>query len=222
MNIHNKTISASAFFLIIAALHILGLLFNDFLALVTKPFIVISLVMVYLTSVNKASFWYVAALFFSLWGDLFLLLKAEFFMFGLVAILMSHILYIKITAGYLKEISFIKIITASIPFIIVFGGVIYLISEHLEGMLFPVIMYGLVICSFGTLTLLNYLEEKSTVNLWFSLGAIFFILSDSLLAINKFYEANEFYGISIMITYTVAQFLICKAMIGKSTSVINS
>lgn len=222
MNNQNKTLSAPAFFLIIAALHILGLLFNDFLAIVTKPFIVISLVMVYLTSVNKASFWYVAALFFSLWGDLFLLLKPGFFMFGLVAFLITHILYIKIAAGYLKEISFIKIITASIPFILVFGGVVFFISERLEEMLLPVIVYGVVICSFGTLTLVNYLQEKSTENLWFLLGAIFFILSDSLLAINKFYEAREMYGISVMITYILAQFLICKALIGKSNSVLNN
>ncbi|WP_341221390.1 lysoplasmalogenase [Polaribacter atrinae] len=221
-NNHNKTLSASAFFLIIAALHILGLLFNDFLSFVTKPFIAISLVMVYLSAVNKASFWFVSALFFSFWGDLFLLLEAEFFMFGLVSFLMAHIFYIKISAGYLKKISFIKIITASIPFIIVFGGVVFLINERLGEMLFPVIMYGVVICSFGTLALLNYLQEKSTENLWFFLGAVFFILSDTLLAINKFYEANEMYGISIMITYIVAQFLICKAMIGKSNRVLNS
>ncbi|MCL7763124.1 lysoplasmalogenase [Polaribacter sp. Z014] len=222
MKNHNKTLSASAFFLIVVVLHLSGLLFNDTLAFITKPFIAISLVMVYLTSVNKANYWYVAALFFSLWGDLFLLLKAEFFMFGLVAFLMAHILYIKIAAGYVKKINFIKIITASIPFIIVFGAVVFLISEHLGAMLFPVIVYGIVICSFGTLTLLNYLQEKSTENLWFFLGAVFFILSDSLLAINKFYEAREVYGISIMITYIVAQYLICKTMIGKSNSVLNS
>jgi uncharacterized membrane protein YhhN len=178
--------------------------------------------MVYLTAVNKANFWFVSALFFSFWGDLFLLLKADFFMFGLVSFLMAHIFYIKISAGYLKKINFIKIITAFLPFIIVFGGVIFLISAHLEEMLFPVIVYGVIICTFGTLTLLNYLQEKSTENLWLFLGALFFILSDSLLAINKFYQASEIYSISIMITYIVAQFLICKAMIGKSNRVLNS
>ncbi|MBL4643249.1 MAG: hypothetical protein JKY44_06630, partial [Flavobacteriaceae bacterium] len=49
--------------------------------------------------------------------------------------------------------------------------------------------------------------------------AILFILSDSLIALNKFYEPNELYGVTIMITYIFAQFLICKAMIVKSIPV---
>ena len=46
--------------------------------------------------------------------------------------------------------------------------------------------------------------------------SIIFIFSDSLIALNKFYESNDLYGVSIMITYILAQFLICKAMIVKS------
>jgi len=39
-------------------------------------------------------------------------------------------------------------------------------------------------------------------------GAILFIISDSLLAINKFYQPFENAGILIMFTYGVAQLLI--------------
>ena len=66
------------------------------------------------------------------------------------------------------------------------------------------------------LALLNYRNEKSTENTWLLIGALIFIISDSLIALNKFYEPSEFYGISIMITYILAQFLICKAFILKS------
>ncbi|TXD47255.1 lysoplasmalogenase [Polaribacter sp. IC073] len=217
MKKNTKVVSASVFFLAIVVLHILGLLYNDKLAFLTKPFITISLVVIYLLSVNKVSFWYVSALFFSFWGDTFLLFKEAFFLFGLVSFLIAHILYIKISSNYLKKISFKKIITYSIPFVIAFGSIVYLIRANLGDMLVPVIIYGLVIATFGTLTLLNYVQQKTTENLWLFLGAFIFIVSDSLLAINKFYEASEIYGISIMVTYIVAQYLICKAMVVKDS-----
>ncbi|KGL63071.1 lysoplasmalogenase [Polaribacter sp. Hel1_85] len=207
----------SGLFLVIVVSHIFGLLHNETLAFFTKPFITISLAVVYLSSVKKADFWYVSALFFSFWGDTFLLFKSEYFLLGLVSFLIAHFLYIKIVAGYLKKIGIVKIITASLPFIISFGSIVFLIKDNLGEMLIPVIIYGIVISTFGTLALINYKEEKSTENLWMLLGAIIFIISDSVLAVNKFYEAREVYGISIMITYIVAQYLICKAMIVKDS-----
>jgi len=44
-------------------------------------------------------------------------------------------------------------------------------------------------------------------------GAVVFIISDSLLAINKFHSSNEIFDVLIMITYIVAQYLIFKSMI---------
>ena len=39
-------------------------------------------------------------------------------------------------------------------------------------------------------------------------GAVLFIISDSILAINKFYQSFEYAGIAIMLTYGIAQLLI--------------
>ena len=207
----------SVLFLIIVVLHIFGLLYSETLGVLTKPFITILLAVVYLFAVKKPSFWYISALFFSFWGDTFLLFKDQFFLFGLVSFLVAHVLYIKISSGYLKKNGFAKIITASIPFILVFGSIVLLIKDNLGDMLVPVIIYGIIISAFGTLTLLNYQQQRTTENLWLFLGALIFIISDSFLAVNKFYEARELYGITIMITYIVAQYLICKAMIVKDS-----
>ncbi|MFK8061110.1 MAG: lysoplasmalogenase [Polaribacter sp.] len=212
-----KIISTSILFLIVVIIYLSGLLLdNKTLTFFTKPFITISLVLVYLVSVKKASFWYVSALFFSFWGDTFLLFNDDFFLFGLVSFLIAHILYIKISSGYLKKTPTNKIIFSAIPFVLAFGSVFYVINDSLGDMFIPVIIYGIVISTFGKLTFLNYIQEKNTENLWLFLGGVIFIISDSLLAINKFYEAKEIYGVCIMITYIVAQYLICKAMIAKS------
>ena len=44
-------------------------------------------------------------------------------------------------------------------------------------------------------------------------GALLFVISDSVLAINKFYHPFEIAGIIIMLTYGLAQFFIAEGAI---------
>lgn len=44
-------------------------------------------------------------------------------------------------------------------------------------------------------------------------GAALFVLSDSVLAINKFYQSFELAGLLIMLTYGAAQYFIVKGAI---------
>lgn len=212
----NKTIIASIFFLLVSIIDVYGVITNKReLVLIFKPLVVTSLAILYLVSVKKANFWYVSALFFCFWGDVLLMFGDEFFVLGLVSFLIGHILYIKIVSGFLKKQSLQKIVISAVPFILFFSGIVFLINDNLGTMFLPVIVYGVVISVFGTVCLLNYLQEKTTANLWLLLGAIIFIASDSMIALNKFYQSNQLFSMSIIITYIVAQYLICKAIIVK-------
>jgi uncharacterized membrane protein YhhN len=217
MTKQTKTTIASSLFLAVVVLHILGILSNDFLAFISKPFIITTLVIVYLVSVKKPNFWYVSALFFSFWGDVLLLFKDQFFVFGLASFLLAHILYIKIVAEFIKKISLQKVFVVCLPFVVFLFSFLYLLKDNLGEMTIPVIIYGVVISSFGAISLLNYIQEKSTVNFWLFLGTIIFIISDGLIAVHKFINPNEIYQICIMLTYIVAQYLICKAIIAKTS-----
>tara|TARA_B110000902_G_C14271033_1_gene573154 strand:+ start:578 stop:1267 length:690 start_codon:yes stop_codon:yes gene_type:complete len=216
MTKQTRTTIASIAFLAVVVLHVLGLLLNEKIAFLSKPFLITTLVIVYLIAVKKPSFWYVSALFFSFWGDVLLLFKNQFFVYGLASFLLAHIMYIKITASFIKKFSLQKVVLASLPFAVFLFSFLYLIIDNLGEMKIPVIFYGVVISSFGALSFLNYMQEKNTANSWLFLGTIIFIISDSLIALNKFYEPKEFYAISIMLTYIVAQYLICRAIITKT------
>lgn len=212
-----KTILASIFFLLVCIADIYAILVNNReIEMIAKPLITTSLVILYLLSVKKPNFWYVSALFFAFWGDVLLIFPDKFFVLGLASFLLAHVLYITISSKFLKKISTSKIVLHSLPFLATLGVLMYIIYPNLGELLIPVIIYGIVISVFGVVTFLVYTNEKSTENLWLFLGAIIFILSDSVLAINKFYEASEVLGITIMITYIIAQYLICKAMIVKT------
>lgn len=209
---------ASLFFLIVVVLHLYGLVFtHTALTFYTKPFLMISLVIMYLTSTKSPSFWYVSALFFSFWGDVLLLFKASLFVYGLGSFLLAHVLFIKITVGFIPKFSPKKVLISSFPFVFFLFGLLYLIQDNLEEMFLPVVVYGITISSFGAVALLNYIHQKTTENLWLFLGALFFIVSDGLIAIQQFYRPQETYSVSIMITYILAQYLICKAMIVKTS-----
>ena len=218
MNKQTKIAIATALFFIAAIADIYAIITNnETIETYAKPLLITFLVVVYLVSVSKPVFWYVLGLFFCFVGDVLLMFKgANFFICGLAAFLIGHVVYIKITAGFLPRDLTAKMISSAFPFLLVFGGLIYVIYPNLKEMLIPVIVYGVTISTFGSVAFLNYRSEKTTENLWLFIRAIIFILSDSLIALNKFYEPNEFYGVAIMITYILAQYLICKAMIVKS------
>lgn len=212
-----KTIIASLLFLLVSIADIYAILVdNRGIEMIAKPLITTSLIVLYLLSVKKPNFWYVSAVFFCFWGDVLLMFPEKFFVLGLASFLLTHVLYIAISSKFLSKVSFSKILTHSIPFLAILGVLMYLIYPNLGGLLIPVVIYGIVISVFGVVTLLVYTVERTTENLWLFLGALTFILSDSILALNKFYEASEILGISIMITYIIAQYLICRSMIART------
>lgn len=217
MTKQTKITIASVLFLLVAIADVYAVITqNKVIEMIFKPLLMTTLVVVYLLSVKKPNFWFVSGLFFSFWGDVFLLDKESFFVFGLGSFLLAHVIYIKITTGFLQKDLTAKMITSAIPFVLLFGGLLYLIYDNLEEMLIPVIVYGVTIATFGASALLNYRQEKSMANSWLLLGAIIFIASDSLIALNNFYAAKHLFDIAIIVLYIISQYLICKAMIAKN------
>ncbi|QXP74101.1 lysoplasmalogenase [Tenacibaculum sp. AHE15PA] len=211
-----KITIASIIFLLVVIIDVYAVIIRDkSLEMIFKPLLMTTLVIVYLLSVKKPNFWLVSALFFSFWGDVFLLDKTNYFVFGLASFLIAHVLYVKMISKFLAKKSIVKILKAAVIFVLLFLGVLYLIKDNLGEMLVPVIVYGIAISGFGTCALLNYQQEKSLANLWLWLGAILFIVSDSLIALNNFYSPMYFLDFLIVVLYIVSQYFICKALILK-------
>jgi uncharacterized membrane protein YhhN len=82
------------------------------------------------------------------------------------------------------------------------------LSPHLGSMKIPVSVYGVVI-SFMLMLALHMIFSKNKRSAQLLIGgAVFFIVSDSLLAMNKFYSPFDAAGILIMLTYGLAQMLL--------------
>ncbi|MET0394586.1 MAG: lysoplasmalogenase, partial [Chitinophagaceae bacterium] len=86
----------------------------------------------------------------------------------------------------------------------------------------PVKVYGIVISSMCMLALhMPYLGNKPAGRLMMA-GALLFVLSDSVLAINKFYQPFDAAGLVIMLTYGLAQLLIVQGAVSYIASVKNN
>ena len=202
-------------FLTVSFLDIVGILYKiPVLIHIFKPLILLSLITLYALSVSKINKMYVLALICSLLGDVFLMFEGElYFIIGLISFLLAHLLFINIVIKEIKKNTIKNIIITAFPFVIVFSLLIFRLKNSLGEMLFPVIIYGIIIATFGTVSLINFREKKSIKSIFMLFGAIIFMISDSVLAINKFYEQAHIFEIIVMATYVLAQYFIYRAMI---------
>lgn len=216
----NKIKIAFIVFLSVAVLDVIGVLFQiPILRLLFKPLILLSLIVLYSLSVSNSNKVYILALLFSFLGDVFLLFLGELnFILGLVSFLIAHLIFIKIIIKRIEKSSIKIIIGSSFLFFVIFCMLIYLLINSLGELLIPVIIYGLTISVFGTVAFIDYLNSKSQKSLWMLAGAIVFVLSDSVLAINKFYTQKLLFEVIVMSTYILAQFLIYRSMILENKS----
>ncbi|PTX62050.1 putative membrane protein YhhN [Kordia periserrulae] len=216
-----KTIVFTIIFIIIVTLELIFGSFESYTTwhYFTKPAIVISLMLFFILNADHLHLTIkittILALLFSLFGDCLLMFVSNdegFFMAGLVSFLIAHIMYILV---FLRDCNGKK--AAALPLIVLLlvyaTGLFWYIKDGLGDLLIPVLVYMTVIL---TMAITAYLRKGMVLPQGFTfvfIGAVFFMLSDSLLAINKFYEALPYSNLSIMATYAAAQFLIVSGII---------
>ena len=204
-------------FFSISLLDITGVVLNNsLLQLIFKPLIMPSLILLYYLSSKRKNKWYIVAIFFSFLGDVLLLDKSNMFLFGIAAFLITQLLYVFIISKELPPSHWRTKLIASIPFVAFFIILIKVLKPGLGEFFLPVVIYGVAISIFGMVSLLNYFIRRDKSSLTLLFGAVLFILSDSMIALNKFYEAKALYGLSIMVTYILAQYLIFQYMLNQS------
>jgi len=215
-----KSLIVQPLFWFVSALHVLGLVFeNELLRLITKPFIILLLIVLYLASINERSKLYILALVFSFLGDVLLMWSGEiFFILGLISFLLAHLTFIKIITSKIKKTTIKSLLKSIIPFGVFLVLLQSVLFPHLDEMKIPVIIYGTVISIFGITASIRCLEQRNKQTLLLLIGAIVFAISDSVLAINKFYYSAHFLEITVMITYILAQYLIFRSMIFKKNN----
>lgn len=185
----------------------------------TKPLLISSLALFYITAVPEIGFISIV-IFLGLLaccaGDIFLMLENVMdkgFLYGMIAFAVGHILYI---LAVLLVLDFSWSIQKA--FLLIPAGVIVLKSfpkynRKLKDMRFPVYGYMVIVLMLHVFVVFG-INEISPSTLLLYVGSLFFIFSDSLLAMVDFGKvAVDNARLYIMQSYILAQFLIAIGML---------
>lgn len=192
---------------------------QDEIAWYLKPILLPFLILETYSSENfKTKNLLLSALFFSWIGDIILMFadKGElYFIFGLVSFLIAHIIFILLFSKQEKEnTSTNKLFWVGLVIVgIYLFGMLSLLYPSLGDLKIPVTVYAITISTMLLMAIKGYFNWSKPNNLTVLLGALIFVSSDSILAINKFHSELPKSGFLIMITYIVAQFLITKGIL---------
>ena len=159
------------------------------------------------------------ALIFSWGGDVLLMFqksKPDFFIFGLASFAIAQVLYMitfsKARNNEFKDNSLQKWPYA-IPFLIFTVIFLWYIWSDIGDLKIPVTVYSILLLGMAIAAIFRMERSslKSFNQVFF--GSVLFILSDSLIAIDKFMIPMQYSGLFIMATYILAQWNIINGLL---------
>ncbi len=169
--------------------------------------LIISLLILYGAKRDSYRRMILAGLFFSLAGDMFLIDSQNYFIYGLGSFFFAHLFYI--AAFFSVRIGF------DLRSLGAFGvGILILVMVYAgvpEGLKIPVAVYSLAISTMLCLAVNYWLTCRTRKSLTAVCGAILFVASDSIIAVNKFSFPFHAARFCILITYFAAQWLIARS-----------
>jgi uncharacterized membrane protein YhhN len=208
-------------FVIVLAGDLIAIQFHDILLQsILKPLIIpviIGYLNAHVKNITKGiSKWVLFALLFSLAGDILLMFMEKnsvFFLLGLSAFLIAHIFYIiffnKVWISEKVKNNYLLVAVVLVYYV----ALISILLPYLGDMKIPVLVYGFVISWMLMMALNMLFIRNKQAGQWMVTGAFLFVLSDSLLALNMFYQPFASAGVLVMLTYGFAQFFIVQGVI---------
>jgi uncharacterized membrane protein YhhN len=165
--------------------------------------------------VANKSFWIPLALIFSWAGDILLMgneKEPAWFIGGIAAFLFAHVCYIFFFIGVLRKSDApfrLRLIPVVLTVLYV-GFLLFLLLPHAGDLKVSVFLYACVIGTMLLTVVHAFAPADGDARFFCVAGALLFVLSDSLLAINKFYQPFPGAGMAVMLTYGLAQYGLVK------------
>jgi len=195
---------------------------------ITKPLIVISLVVFYWINAKEKSkkkfVFMILALIFFLLGDVFLIFKdvSLLFSLGMLGFILGKLFYAFRFSNQndFKLVRLLPIVVFCFVYIFVVLNIIY---DNLGEYFFPVLIYLFV----AMLTLQFAYLRKSGVDtksyLTVGIGILFSVMADSIAVLAQFYQDNFFYDyITVILFYGISQYLIVIGILEEKVKIENS
>ena len=178
-----------------------------------KPLLMISLGAYFVNStilrgVRQNQF-VLAAIVFSLLGDVFLMFEG-YFIQGLGAFLVAHVFYILAFRPEASRFFSKKALLLPALLVIIYGAILLgiVLPNVGSALKLPITVYSLTILTMVLMTLHRFGQVPSDSFWYVIIGATLFVLSDSMIAVSRFVTPFPLAGLLIMLTYGIGQYLI--------------
>lgn len=191
------------------------------LELLSKPLIVLSLIGHYVRTTEAPFAGFLAALGFCWLGDVLLLFdstRENFLIYGLLSFLIGHCFLIVSYSRYRSvknsgALEGSQRLRLAFPVILAGTGLVVILYPVLGDLRIPVMVYSLAL-TVMVVAAIERLGRTSRKSYWMVLaGALLFMTSDSILAINRFLNPVAYASVLIMLTYCLAQWLIVQGIL---------
>ncbi|MCI0158637.1 lysoplasmalogenase [Leifsonia shinshuensis] len=208
-------------YIVVGITHLVAILTGaDTVVAVTKPLLMPALLLALLLSLpsRRGETVVLASLgiLFGWLGDLSLMDLGPGFVVGLAFFLLGHVAYIVLFVRRMRSRRLPRWWSAAyVPW---FAGLLAVLAPHAGALLVPLALYGLALAVLGI--------TGSACSPWIASGAALFVVSDSLLGLDRFLPgfALPQVDLAIMLTYIAAQGLICWGVVrqARATAVVPS
>lgn len=171
--------------------------------------------------------------FFSWLGDLLLQFSKEgkeffissegLFILGIAGFMLAHLAYtfaFNIPKG--RNTLFSTRIYQLVLVLAYVGLLLWLLYNKLGEYRLPVIIYAVVIHVMLVSALNRFGKVNGISYMLVTIGALLFVASDSMIAVNRFLEKFDFAHVLIMVTYISAQYLIAIGALRQDSEIVNN
>jgi uncharacterized membrane protein YhhN len=158
---------------------------------------------------DRNSLWITVGLAFSLAGDVLLLTPDRFFTLGLSAFLLTHIAYL---FAFTRDTRFPARLGVWILYLLFAACCNFLLFSRLPaGLLLPVAVYSVFLVSMAAQAMGRSSLLRTVSARFAAIGALLFVLSDGLLACDRFYQPLPLAPLLVLLPYYAAQWLIASS-----------
>lgn len=160
--------------------------------------------------------WVVIGLLWSTLGDVFLMLPGDWFLHGLLSFLVAHIAYL--VAFNRRERLFVRVSPFAAYALVAALVLAYLWPGIPAPMRIPVVIYVMALGAMAAQAAAIWRVRRDRATALAAIGGALFMVSDSLIAFNRFGEPFEASRFLVLASYWLAQYLIARSIGGDMAS----
>ena len=174
---------------------------------VLKPFLIPSLVILYLYRSKKKNLLYVLCLLFAWFSNiLFTFTSEKLVLIGFLTFMVYRIFCIILTLKLMANFYLLPFTVATMPFLFIFSSLLNLTLNPELAEFYPAAINAVLISVLAGLALSNYVMNDNKMNSWLAISTLLFIVLGFLFMFEKYYISNIVFQPTSAIVYAFGHY----------------